>query len=261
MSYALITGASKGIGRAIAFELAKRNYDLLLVARSLDLLKGVSEEIQNIYPVLVHVMAVDLSENNAPQKLYDWCTENNYQVLILINNAGAGMSGLFHSSTLENNTKLLYLNVIAPTQLCQLFIPLLSRNPQSYILNIASTASYQAVPYLAVYASSKAYIQRFSRSLSHELSDKGISVTCISPGPTDTDWARTASVPAKALKMATKLNMQPSKVAEIAVRSMFEKKTEIVPGFVNKFGVFLAWLFPKKISERVASRLYQQEEN
>ncbi|HEU5366259.1 MAG TPA: SDR family NAD(P)-dependent oxidoreductase, partial [Hanamia sp.] len=134
MSYALITGASKGIGRAIAFELAKNNYDLLLTARSLDLLKEVSEEIQKIYPVLVHSIALDLSENNAPQKLYDWCVENNYQVLVLINNAGAGMSGLFQSSTLENNTKLIYLNVIAPTQLCQLFIPLLLKNSQSYIL-------------------------------------------------------------------------------------------------------------------------------
>jgi uncharacterized protein len=261
MSYALITGASKGIGRAIAFELAKHNYDLLLTARSLDLLKEVSEEIQKIYPVMIDFIALDLSENNAPQKLYDWCVENNYQVLILINNAGAGMSGLFQSSTLENNTKLIYLNIIAPTQLCQLFIPLLLQDSQSYILNIASTASYQAIPYLAVYASSKAYIQRLSRSLSQELSKKGISVTCISPGPTDTDWAKTASVPEKALKMAAKLNMQPSKVAEAAVKSMFAKKTEVVPGFVNKFGVFMAWLLPKRISERVASSLYEQKEN
>lgn len=258
MSYALITGASKGIGRAIAFDLAKRNYDLLLTARSADLLKEVSEEIQQIYPVLIHIMALDLTEHNAPQQLYDWCNENNYQVVILINNAGAGMSGVFQNSSLENNTNLIYLNVIAPTQLCQLFIPLLLQNPQSYILNIASTASYQAIPYLAVYASSKAYIQRFSRSLSQELSGKGISVTCISPGPTDTDWATTASVPAKALKMAARLNMHPSKVAEAAVESMFAKKKEVVPGFVNKLGVFMAWLLPKRISEKVASSLYKQ---
>lgn len=120
MPYALITGASKGIGRAIALELAKRNYDLLLTARSLDLLKEVAEEIQKLYPVDVHFIAVDLSENNAPQKLFEWCIEENYAVSILINNAGAGMSGLFQDSSLEKNTKLIYLNVVAPTQLLSL---------------------------------------------------------------------------------------------------------------------------------------------
>jgi len=260
MPYALITGASKGIGRAIALELAKRNYDLLLTARSLDLLKEVAEEIQKLYPVDVHFIAVDLTENNAPQKLFEWCIEENYAVSILINNAGAGMSGLFQDSSLEKNTKLIYLNVVAPTQLCQLFVPLLllQQHSQLYILNIASTAAYQAIPYLAVYASSKAYIQKFSRSLSLELSEKGISVTCISPGPTDTDWAKTAAVPAKALNMAAKLNMQSSEVAKIAVESMFSKKTEVVPGFLNKLGVFMTWLLPKKISERMAVSLYKE---
>jgi uncharacterized protein len=141
MPYALITGASKGIGRAIAFELAKRNYDLLLTSRSSQLLKEVAAEIKKIYPVQIHFMPLDLSEINAAQKLHDWCIENNYQVSILINNAGAGMSGLFQNSSLENNTKLIYLNVVAATQLCQLFIPWLQQHSQSYILNIASTAS------------------------------------------------------------------------------------------------------------------------
>ncbi len=261
MRYALITGANKGIGRAIALELAKHNYNLLLTARSADLLNEVAEEIKKKYPVKVHVIALDLSDNHTPQKLYDWSIENNYQVSILINNAGAGMSGLFENSSLEKNTKLIWLNVIAPTQLCQLFIPLLRQHSPAHILNIASTASYQAIPYLAVYASSKAYIQKFSRSLSQELSAKGISVTCISPGPTDTDWAKTASVPAKALKLAAKLNMSPAKVAKIAVKAMFEKKIEVVPGFVNKLGVFMAWLTPKRISEKLAASLYEQKGN
>ena len=257
MPYALITGASKGIGKAIALELAKHNYDLLLTARSSDLLKEAAEEIQKTYKVNVHFIAVDLSENNAAQTLFDWCVENNYPVSILVNNAGVGISGLFQNSSVEKNTKLINLNLVAPTQLCQLFIPLLQQQSQSYILNIASTASYQAIPFLTVYASSKAYIQRFSRGLSQELSGKGISVTCISPGPTDTDWAKTASVPAKALKMATKLNMQPAEVARIAVESMFSKKTEVIPGFLNKLGAFMAWLLPKRISERVAYNIYR----
>jgi short-subunit dehydrogenase len=257
MPYALVTGASKGIGKAIAFELAKHQYDLLLTARTAETLQNVAEEIKKIYVVKIHCIAADLSQTNAPQKIYEWCIENNYTVSILINNAGVGISGPFQNVSLQKNTNLIQLNVIAPTQLCQLFLPLLQQHTPAYIVNIASTASYQAVPYLAVYAASKAYLQRFSRGLSQELSGKGISVTCISPGPTDTDWAATASVPAKALKMAAKLNMPPAKVAQIAVKSMLAKKREVVPGFVNKLGIFMAWLVPKRITEKVASGLYE----
>ncbi|MEO8860708.1 MAG: SDR family oxidoreductase [Ginsengibacter sp.] len=257
MSYALITGASKGIGRAMAFELAKRNYDLLLTARSSDLLKQVSQEIKSLYPIKVSFIAVDLSEGDAPKKLFSWCTENNYDVSILINNAGYGISGAFQNSSLEKNANLLQLNIVAPTQLCQLFIPLIQKLASGYIMNIASTASYQAIPYLTIYAASKAYVQRFSRGLSQELSKTSISVICISPGPTDTDWASTANIHGKALKLADKFNMDPSTVAEIAVKAMLAKKTEIIPGFINKMGVFMAWLLPKKLVESSTGNLYK----
>lgn len=257
MSYALITGASKGIGRAMAIELAKKNYNLLLTARSSDLLKQVAEEIKKSYNVQVYFIALDLSENNSPQKIYNWCVENDYDVSILINNAGYGSSGLFQNFSIEKNTNLIRLNVIAPTQLCQLFIPVLQQHADAYILNIASTAAYQAVPFLSVYAASKSYLQRFSRGLSEELSHTSISVTCVSPGPTDTDWATTAQVPERALKLAKKLNMQPGDVAAIALRSMFAKRTETVPGFINKLGVFMAWLLPKKLVEKSTGNLYK----
>src|SRR6266508_2434505 len=95
MSHALITGASKGIGKAIAFELAKRNYDILITARSIELLQKLSEEIKKLYPVQVNFIALDLSIFGAPQKLYDWCIENKYPVSVLVNNAGYGLAGSF----------------------------------------------------------------------------------------------------------------------------------------------------------------------
>lgn len=257
MSYALITGASKGIGRAIAIELAKSNYDLLLTARSADLLSSVADEIKKIYTIQVHVIALDLSEGNAPKKLYDWCVENRYPVSILVNNAGYGISGLFVESTLEKNINLIQLNITALTQLCQLFLPILKQQPAAHILNIASTASYQAIPHLSVYAASKSYVQSFSRGIAEELLKTTVSVTCISPGPTDTDWATTASVPPKALKLATKLNMTPERVANIAVKAMLARKTEVIPGFINNVGAFMAWLLPKKLVERSTGNLYK----
>lgn len=257
MSYALITGASKGIGKAIAFELAKRNYNILITARSAELLLQVAKEISEAYPVKVNYLPLDLSQINASQRLFDWCTGNNFPVSVLVNNAGFGLSGPFEKYSVAETTELLQLNTIVPTQLCRLFIPLLKQQKQSYILNTCSSSAYQAVPLLTVYAASKAYILRFSRGLKHEYAKTNISVTCLSPGPTDTDWAARAQVSNKVLKMADKLNMTPEKVAAIGVKAMFNKRTEVITGFSNKVGAFMAWLFPDRIVERTAGSLYK----
>jgi len=257
MSYALITGASKGIGKAIAFELAKHNYDILLTARSAELLQQAAEEIKKLYPVTVNFLPLDLSELNAPQKLYDWCVENNFPVSILVNNAGFGLSGSIEKYSLAENTNMMQLNIIVPTQLCQLFISLLKKEKQSYILNISSSSAYQAVPMLTIYAASKAYMLKFTRALKHELAYTNISVTCVSPGPTDTDWANRAQVNEKVLKLADKLNMAPQKVAAIGVKAMFKKRTEVIAGFTNKLGAFMAWLLPDSFVEKTTGKLYK----
>jgi short-subunit dehydrogenase len=257
MSYALITGASKGIGKAIAFELAKHNYDILLTARSAELLQQAAEEIKKLYPVTVNFLPLDLSELNAPQKLYDWCVENNFPVSILVNNAGFGLSGSIEKYSLAENTNMMQLNIIVPTQLCQLFISLLKKEKQSYILNISSSSAYQAVPMLTIYAASKAYMLKFTRALKHELSDTNISVTCVSPGPTDTDWANRAQLNEKVLKLADKVNMTPQKVAKLAVSAMLNKRAEIITGFINKLGAFAAWLLPNSFIEKTTGKLYK----
>jgi Short-chain dehydrogenases of various substrate specificities len=257
MSYALITGASKGIGKAIAFELAKRNYNILITARSADLLSQVAIEIKNAYPVKVIFFPLDLSELNAAQKLFNWCNENHFPVSVLVNNAGFGLSGPFEKNSLAVTTELIQLNITVPTQLCRLFIPLLKQQTQSYILNTCSSSAYQAVPMLTVYAASKAYILRFSRGLKHEYAGTNISVTCLSPGPTDTDWVHRAEVSAKVLKMAERLNMSPEKVATIGVKAMFKKRTEVITGFTNKLGAFMAWLLPDSFIERTVGNLYK----
>ena len=257
MPYALVTGASKGIGKAIAVELAKHNYDLLLTARSETLLMNVSAEIQAIYPVKVEIISLDLTLPHSVEKLHAWCVENHFDVQVLVNNAGFGLGGPFDSFKPEENTGMLQLNVIVPTILCQLFVPLLKKNKQSYILNIVSSAAYQAVPLLSVYSASKAYLLSFTRALHHELKNSNISVTAVSPGPTDTDWIHTARIKGKALKMADKMNMQPAEVARIAVKAMFAKKTEVITGFMNKAGAFFAWLLPKKIVEKTTGQMYE----
>jgi len=257
MSYALITGASKGIGKAIAEELAARKYDLLLVARSTDLLQQVSTEMINKYKVKVDFLSIDLSSSNAAQQVFDWCNKKNYSINVLVNNAGYGLSGLFEKYKLEENKNMMQVNMLVPVQLCQLFLPMLEQQKKSYILNIASSAAYQAVPYLSVYAATKSFILSYSRGLRQELKKKNISVTVISPGATDTDFVVRAKIGEKGLKAANKVNMTPDAVAKIAVNSLFAGKAEVITGFINKLGAFLVWLAPKGVVEKTAMKIYE----
>ena len=258
MTYALITGASKGIGKAMAFELASRKHNILLVARSEDLLKSVAHKLITDYGVQVAYLVADLSSPIAPQEVYNWCITKNYTIDILINNAGYGLSGKFDNYTLEENLNMMQVNMTTSIQLCQLFLPMLKQQTKSYILNVASSAAYQAVPGLSLYAATKVFMLNFSRGLRQELKNTSISVSSICPGATDTDFSARANVGPHALKAAEKVNMMPDIVAKIAIEGMFKGKAEIVPGIINKLNVVAAWLLPKVLLERVAMRLYRE---
>lgn len=257
MSYALITGASKGIGKAIATELAARKQDVLLVARSAALLQETAAELAQAYQVKTDCLAIDLSAPGAGEAILAWIKEKEYTVNILVNNAGYGLSGDFDSYTLEDNRAMMQVNMNVPVELTHLLLPMLKQQ-KSYILNIASSAAYQAVPGLSLYAASKSFLLNFSRGLRHELKQSEVSVTVVSPGGTDTDFANRAQVSAKAVKAGEKLNMTPTAVAQQAVRAMYAGKAEIITGFVNKLGAALVWLLPKKLTEATAANLYKK---
>lgn len=255
--YALITGASKGIGKEIAVELAKQKYDLLLVARSEGLLRQVAIEIHEKYGVQVQYLAADLASVDVARQVFDWVEKNQFQVSVLVNNAGYGAVGNFDTYTIEQNRDMMNLNMATLTEMCHVFLPMLKSQPKAYIMNIASSTAYQALPKMAVYAATKIFVLNFSRALKYELKDTSVSVTCISPGATDTGFNDRASVPDKARKAAEKVAMTPQEVAKISVEGMFAKKTEVIPGFLNKLGAFLAWIAPKAITENVAAGIYQ----
>ena len=257
MSYALITGASKGIGKAIAFDLAARGYHLLLAARSEELLQQVSTEIKKNHAVQIHCLPIDLSAADAAQSLFNWTTENGFPVSILVNNAGYGLSGLFESHPLDKHLNMVQLNCTTLVQLTYLFLPALKQQKEAHILNISSSAAYQAVPYLSLYAASKSFVLSFSRGLRYELRKTSVNVTCVCPGATDTDFGSRAQIGEKARKTAEKVNMTPEQVGEIAVNAMFSKKAEVITGAINKLGGFLTWLLPKKILEGGAARIYE----
>ncbi|WP_166925144.1 SDR family NAD(P)-dependent oxidoreductase [Flavobacterium poyangense] len=254
--YALITGASKGIGKSIAYELAKQGYSLLLVARTDKELKELSDDLTVKYGINTAILSLDLSLDGASLKVANWVKTNNYPLGILVNNAGYGLWGDFSQSSLTDQLGMMQLNMNVVVELSHLLIPVLSQEKQAYILNISSTAAYQAVPTLAVYSATKAFVLSFTRALRFELAQTSISVTCFSPGPVDTGFAARAGLNAFS-KMAEKFNMQPDEVAKIAVKAMFNKKSEVIPGFTNIISVYANRILPKAFIEKTAVGIYK----
>ncbi|MFI5195297.1 MAG: SDR family NAD(P)-dependent oxidoreductase [Chitinophagales bacterium] len=256
MPFALITGASKGIGKAIALSLASRGYDLLLVARSEDLLRDVALEVSAGSNIHCHYLAIDLAGDRAAEAVYAWCSTNQYPVSMLVNNAGYGLSGSFEKYDADTHAEMLHLNIVTLVKLTRLFLPDFKKQPASYILNIGSSAAYQAVPFLSAYAASKSFVLSFSRGLHQELKGSTVSVTCACPGATDTDFANRANIGEKGRKAAARFNMSPETVAHIAVNALFKRKAEVITGGTNKLSAFFAWLLPKNLVEGVAKKLY-----
>jgi len=258
MNYALVTGSSKGIGKAIAEDLAKRKYNLLLVARSEKLLQDLAAEIMQKYSVEAKWLAIDLSKTSVAAEVKNWVAKNNFPVSILINNAGYGLWGNFHELALEDQDNMLQLNVLTLVDLTWLMIPILMLQPKSYILNTGSLAGLQAVPTLNLYAASKAFVNTFTRGLRYELKDTNISVSLLSPGSVRTGFVERAGMH-HMQKMAEKFSMGPEEIAVIAVKGMFNEKKEIMPGFINRFSAAMVKILPKSLIENLAGSAYKKK--
>ena len=262
MSYALITGASKGIGKEFAISLAKRKYNLLLVARTEGLLSELAAELQKKYGVTVNYKAVDLSPATAAQDIIEWCKKGGYDINVAVNNAGYGLNGAFEKVSLEEQINMMNLNMNTLVQLTHFTIPLLRKySGKSYILNVASTAAYQSVPYLGVYSATKAFVLSFTRALRQEMKGSNVSVTCLSPGAVETHFMERAGMDKvkKIVKQAKKVEMQADVVAEFGIKAMLGGKAEVIPGFINKIGAFANRIVPKNVVEGVAKGLYSPE--
>ncbi|TCK85693.1 hypothetical protein C8N28_1005 [Albibacterium bauzanense] len=255
MAYVLITGGGKGIGKAIAIELASRGYNVLLVARTEDDLIKLCNKIETTYSVKTQYFKADLSVKGIENDIFRWVQSLNIEIEILVNNAGYGLSGNFESQRLDDLKNMMQLNMITLTAITYAFLPQLKKQEKSFILNIASTAAYQAIPGLSVYAATKSFVLSFSRGLKVELINSSVSVTCILPGPTNTAFMERASLSKRGLELTKKVHMQPENVAKIAVHALLTGKAEVVSGLKNKLTSFLSWLLPKSLIERIAGKL------
>src|SRR5216684_712720 len=190
---ALITGASTGIGYDLA-RLMAPDFDLILVARSRDRLENLRHELQAKYRTQIHNMPADLSRPEAPEGLFAEIAQRGLQVDALINNAGFGVYGRFSETSLHDELQMVQLNLTALTYLTKLALPGMLERRHGRIMNVASTAGFQPGPLMAVYYATKAYVISFSEAIASELRGTGVSMTCLCPGPTDTEFAVQAKV-------------------------------------------------------------------
>lgn len=237
MNYTLITGASKGIGAALAVKCAKEGMHLILVGRSDDLLEKLAQELRSSFRIDVVTVELDLLEPHAVKKLYHYCIEHAYKVRILINNVGLGVWGAFENIAIDEQLNMIRINQSVMVEMCYRFLPMLKEMPYAHILNMASTAAYQPVPYFSVYAATKAFVLSFSRSLRVELKKKKINVSCVCPGPTESGFWERAGFEKFS---STGFKMKPDEVADIAIKGMIDRKALIVPGFSNRIGTYFS---------------------
>ncbi|RAJ87894.1 hypothetical protein CLV59_101659 [Chitinophaga dinghuensis] len=257
MSYALVTGAAKGIGKAIAAALAEKNYHLLLVDLDGQALEDTATTLAATYRVHVHALHQDLSATDALQKVVQFTTPYHDQLQVVVNNAGYGLNGAFEHIPLPNSFNIIDVNIRAQVGLSHAYIPVLRKFQKAYLLNVVSTTAYQPVPYLNIYAATKAFALSFTRSLRYELRRTGISVSALSPGSTDTDFVNRAGMGTRTRAIADRFNMTSEAVAKIAIRGLFNGKAEIIPGFTNKLNAWLPKFFPKTLVERIAGDIYE----
>lgn len=245
MKTVLITGASFGIGYELAKIFAKEKYNLILVARNLERLNQIKDELQNS-DIKILTIQKDLSQPNSAKELFDEINKNNFEIDILINNAGFGLLGPFAELDLQTQLDMIQLNITSLVQLTHLILPQMIKRKSGKIMNVASTAAFQPGPNMAVYYATKAFVLSFSEALSAELKSSGITVTALCPGPTKTEFQKRARMENINLERSKLIPyMTAEKVAQIGFDGLMKGKRVVIPGLLNKVGTKLVKIFPK----------------
>ncbi len=255
--WAVITGASSGIGAELARIFASKGYSLVLVARRHERLEALAGEIRAAHEVQAETMALDLEDREAPQDLAEMLRDRGIRVHTLVNNAGFGLRGNFATLPVERQMAMIDLNVRALTALSRLLLPGMLERGQGGILNVASTAAFQAGPYMAVYYATKAYVLSLSEALHEEAKPRGVTVTALCPGSTDSEFSATADVEYSRTLRPTL--MSAAEVARIGVEGYEAGEAIVIPGKGNWFGTLGAKFLPRRIIRRIAGRLQRGE--
>ncbi len=254
--YALVTGASMGIGRAISRELARRGINVLLVALDTPELQKALSYIKVNFSVKVDALGIDLTERGCGKVVHDWCREQGYVVRYLINNAGFGEGGYFENVPMDVYHTMMDLNVKAYVSLIHAFLPDMKKKRNCHIMNTSSMEAIFPLPYKAVYTGTKNFIYSYSMALSQEVKRYGVKISILCPGPVVTNESGLRRLRAQG-KKAQLMVLMPEDVAEIAVPRMLKGKLEIFPGKVNWILANLfAWI-PIRLKIRALEKIFR----
>jgi short-subunit dehydrogenase len=238
--YALVTGASSGLGRCISFELVGKGYNLIAVSNQPSELEELKKKLEETFPVSVITVNMDLAVETAAQSLFDYCEEHNFQVDILVNNAGMLIFGEVLTVQYSRALSILNLHMATPALLCRLFGEKMTNNGQGYLLNISSISAVMPYPTISLYGPTKSFLRNFSRALRTELKPMGVNVTCLLPGAMDTRLLQEYHFNLKKGKNV-RVVKHPEKVAQAGIKALFRNRSECIPGILNKLTV---WLLP-----------------
>jgi uncharacterized protein len=255
-SFALITGASQGLGRVFARALAARKQNVILVARSRDKLEKLAHELQRSQSVFAEVFEFDLASPSAGQRLAQQLSDRKLQVNLLVNNAGFGVRGEFQNLTLWRQMEMLSLNNAAVVELTYSLLPSLMEHPQAGIINVSSMAGFQPIPYASLYAATKSFLTSFSLGLQEELRSSRVSVVTLCPGRILADGRNGEGKNGN--RRFGFIYQSPEDVVRDALESLAKGGGLVIPGFVNKLSIFAQRLIPRRAVPTLVARMSRQ---
>jgi short-subunit dehydrogenase len=257
MNTAIITGASSGIGEVFARKLAARGRNVLLVARSEDKLITLCNELGRSNSIRAQYVALDLSKPEAPKQLFDEAQERGLFVDLLINNAGFGSMDEFSKLELSRELNMIDLNVKALVELAYRFLKPMIEKHQGAVINVASTAAFQPVPYMATYAATKAFVLSFSEALWEENRTHGVKIMALCPGVTETNFFEAA----RGEKPPARISQTPEEVVDTALRGLAQGRSHIISGWTNFFMTQSERLAPRSFVIRLAGRMMRSQKH
>ncbi len=255
--WALVTGASAGIGWALAEELAAEGANLVLTARRRDRLETLARQLTEARSIEVEMVAADLGRPEAAAEVFAFTEKNGIAVDLLVNNAGFGAYGEFHRQEPERLLEMIQVNVSAVVAVTRRYLPQMVERRSGHILIVASTAAFQAVPYISCYAATKAFDLLFAEGLAEEVRPYGVRVCALCPGSTETEFQQVARQPDRTFRYTE----SPKKVARVGLRALERGRSYVISGLGNYLMAHSERLAPRRLVTRMAAEMFRPAEH